>query len=392
MPMLAITPSSQRYRRELLAHVLHNQALPGSSADGTTPSSPSSPRSPLERLQRTESLAAAIPGTRRQWSASRHALRLQSQMAHGAVQSEHSARGALIRDNFERSRRAFWEATSLTVDAAVAATQSGETDILMSDVKTMKDAVTSRTAGSNAAFVAEVSERQQQATRSDSVMSRELTEMQTRHEQELWKRDQEVQNLQMQVDDLRHKVAGNVVAKATPALEKRPTPTIPETLPIAKLTPEDREWICSVLSSDGADGSAKIAAARGQFFSAVATACDDGAVAGEQLMSKDPELVQTMTFADSGRAFFGVLAAAISEKRDLERTAASVATSAKDANTFTFGNKEEFSRFAISHRSSLSESLPLGHRLISTAAVISGVQGMIGDPKGLKNHHLLSIA
>ena len=284
-------------------------------------------------------------------------------------------------------------ASSASTDGETNLAQAHRQEIIRLEVEnaSLLERLTVLARSSATAFVAEVSERRQ-ATRSDSVTSRELAEIQTRHEQELWKRDQEVQNLQMQVDDLRQKLAGDVTATATPALEKGPTPTIPETLPIATLTPEDCEWICSVLSSDGADGSAKIAAARGAFFTAVAIACDDGPVAGEQLMSKDPELVQTMVFADSGRAFFGVLAAAISEKRELERTAASVATSAKDANAFTFGTQEEFSRFVISRPSSLSESSLHGRRLKSSASVLSGVQGMIGDPKGLKHHHLLSIA
>ena len=73
-------------------------------------------------------------------------------------------------------------------------------------------------------------------------------------------------------------------------------------------------------------------------------------------MSKDPQQIQALTFGDSGRSFFGVLAAAISEKRELERSASSVSTSAKGAGEFTFGTQEEFK---------------------------GGVQGMIGDPKGL---------
>ena len=56
-------------------------------------------------------------------------------------------------------------------------------------------------------------------------------------------------------------------------------------------------------------------------------------------MSADPEVVETLAFQDSGRSFFGVLAAAIAEKQELERGAASVATSAKGANEFTFGSQ-----------------------------------------------------
>ena len=73
-------------------------------------------------------------------------------------------------------------------------------------------------------------------------------------------------------------------------------------------------------------------------------ACDDGAKTEAHLMSKDPKQVEALTFEDSGRSFFGVLAAAISEKRELERRAASVSTSAKGANEFTFGTQQEFKR------------------------------------------------
>ena len=76
----------------------------------------------------------------------------------------------------------------------------------------------------------------------------------------------------------------------------------------------------------------------------LAMACDDDSQAGKQLMSKDPELVHMLTFQDSGRSFFGVLAEAICEKRELERSAASVSTSAKGASEFTFGSQEEFER------------------------------------------------
>ena len=73
-------------------------------------------------------------------------------------------------------------------------------------------------------------------------------------------------------------------------------------------------------------------------------AFDDGAQTGEQLMSKDPKQVEALTFEDSRRSFFGVLAAAICEKQELERSVASVPTSLKGANEFTFGTQEEFKR------------------------------------------------
>ena len=62
------------------------------------------------------------------------------------------------------------------------------------------------------------------------------------------------------------------------------------------LTAADQEWICSVLSSDGVDGSARTAAARERFLSAIAMACYDGAQTEEQLMSKDPQQIQALTF------------------------------------------------------------------------------------------------
>ena len=204
----------------------------------------------------------------------------------------------------------------------------------------------------------------------EGEIAKELAEMQVAHKLRVEQHADAMRAINLKVDDLRRQLAIPGGVNAAPALKQSSTEGDPGFgaevgggVPTQKLSSvgkgqelsgkkqaktvlaaADREWICSVLSSGGADESARSAAAREQFFSAIGDACDDGAETEAHLMSKDPKQVEALTFEDSGRSFFGVLAAAISEKRELERSAASVSTSAKGANEFTFGTQEEFKR------------------------------------------------
>ena len=142
-----------------------------------------------------------------------------------------------------------------------------------------------------------------------------------------------------------------------PALPEEGTqePASGPTAPGAPMSAGDQTWVCSMFSGEGIGGCDTVAQARDNFLAEVGAATGSTA-GGPQLLGRDAVAIGQSKFADAGAAFFGVLAAAITEQQALESSVAAVSTAAKDAGEFTFGDQKDFE---------------------------GGVQGMIGFPKGL---------
>ena len=115
----------------------------------------------------------------------------------------------------------------------------------------------------------------------------------------------------------------------------------------------DKAWLCSVFSNDGLGACDKVVKARDKFFAAVGMALCLGG--DTHLTAMEPAVVQAAVLPDLGASFFAIVAEALAEQQALERSAAEVATEAKDAGVFVFGDHQDF---------------------------VGGVQGMIGYPKG----------
>ena len=142
-----------------------------------------------------------------------------------------------------------------------------------------------------------------------------------------------------------------------PALPEEGTqePASGSTAPGAPMSAGDQTWVCSMFSGEGIGGCDTVAQARDNFLAEVGAATGSTA-GGPQLLGRDAVAIGQSKFADAGAAFFGVVAAAITEQQALESSVAAVSTAAKDAGEFTFGDQKDFE---------------------------GGVQGMIGFPKGL---------
>eukprot|EP01052_Picozoa_sp_SAG31_P010371 SAG31_NODE_567_length_14028_cov_4.022328_10_plen_146_part_00 len=99
----------------------------------------------------------------------------------------------------------------------------------------------------------------------------------------------------------------------------------------------------ALLSVDGITedvASGLVGQARRQFFAAVASSLEPMGT-GDGIMQCDPTAVKQARFADAGAAFFGLVAAAMAESQELQRSAALVQTSTKGAQ-FTFGDQADF--------------------------------------------------
>ena len=153
------------------------------------------------------------------------------------------------------------------------------------------------------------------------------------------------------------KVAAERKGIQEPALLEEGTqePASGPTAPSAPMSVGDQTWVCSMFSGEGIGGCDTVAQARDNFLAEVGAATGSTA-GGSQLLGRDAVAIGQSKFADAGAAFFGVLAAAITEQQALESSVAAVSTAAKDAGEFTFGDQKDFE---------------------------GGVQGMIGFPKGL---------
>ena len=103
----------------------------------------------------------------------------------------------------------------------------------------------------------------------------------------------------------------------------------------------DAAWLCALFSGEGLGASEKVAAARNNFFGAVAKALP-GIDSDTHLTSLDPAAVRAAVLADKGASFFAFLAEALVEQQALERSVVAVSTSSKDAGVFTFGDQKDF--------------------------------------------------
>ena len=109
------------------------------------------------------------------------------------------------------------------------------------------------------------------------------------------------------------------------------------TLKASNLSKAEQEWLRAVFSS----GSRTVQIALREFFAGIVLSCNGDP--GVKIMSRDPDVVRSSRLPNSGAAYFNVLAVAIAEERELERSAAAAGqTAGQKAGQFKFGNQQDF--------------------------------------------------